>query len=610
MPGVWDTPPTEAELAGQKQAPSGVWDSPPTPEELAQAPARPNPGAAESFVRGGVEAIPFGQKISALGTSLGLKLVKALSSNPAYQDIDDSYSEALRRERASYDAAREAHPIATVGGGIVGGGAAMAALPGAAQAAKGAGLGGRLAASAANAARYGALHGAGQGDTLKEAIQKAGDEALLMGALGAGGHLVGEGVGYVVKKGVDAAKGALTVKPSADAKLLEKAGVPLTTGQMNPTSSIGAIEETAVDLPGVGAAVQSQREAAVQKWREKVLEKALPPGAKLPAGTTQEQLAGVFDSFDGAYRQIKPQAIAPVTPEGVPLGEALRRAIDNVDTVPDDVRRNVARFVEKRMPKLRDTRDVSFGDLSKPDNAAKALDWLENEGSKVSRVAEGTRAEGGRVAKAAPVEPDVAEAGDLIAFRSDVRKAIRDARQAGRKDDVQAYRAAEKTLTEVLEPQLTPKDAKLLRETDRAYALYNTIEKAARSGGPESTFSPRQLHSALLSTKGQRAVVQGRGGELQELARAGAAVFDQNAPRTGARLLTLLPDWMGGKLAHGTAAHLMNKPGVRAFLLREPTAFGFPTGTDGAARAAVLRLLRDVRASPGLSAAAAEEDRR
>lgn len=169
--------------------------------------ADPDVSGGEAFVRGGVDAIPFGQKVSALGTAGILKLVKQLSSNPAYQNLDDTYEGQLARSRSRTEQATEQHPYATAAGNLVGGTAAAMAPGGFASKAKGAGgLLERSITAGLNAARYGGLHGLGSADG-EEALERGGLEAASGLALGTVGNALAEKVAtmLVARRGLSPA---------------------------------------------------------------------------------------------------------------------------------------------------------------------------------------------------------------------------------------------------------------------------------------------------------------------------------------------------------------------------------------------------------------------
>lgn len=168
------------------------WDA---DEEVKRPPAaavRLPVGPKESFMHGSTAEIPFGQKAVAAGSSGVLKLVKALSSNPAYQDLDTSYAGQLKREREKLAESEAEHPNYATAGKLLGGGASMM-MPGGfvAGGGKKAQLLERALAAGLNGARYGALHGIGGADDATEALTQGAKEAGAMGLAGVGGELLG-----------------------------------------------------------------------------------------------------------------------------------------------------------------------------------------------------------------------------------------------------------------------------------------------------------------------------------------------------------------------------------------------------------------------------------
>lgn len=175
---------------GTADDPNGLFaaalQAPPTSTpDVASPPEKMN--AAEAFLHGGVEGIPLGQKLTALGSSGALKLIKAFSSKDSpYQNIDDSYEGQLNREREKLGQARDEHKWATLAGQGVGGGASMLALS-PLRAAQNASTLAKLGMAAGNGGIYGVLHGAGDGDTNEERLGKAlveGGTNAILGGLG------------------------------------------------------------------------------------------------------------------------------------------------------------------------------------------------------------------------------------------------------------------------------------------------------------------------------------------------------------------------------------------------------------------------------------------
>lgn len=184
-------------------------------------------GVGEAVAHGGVEAIPFGQKATALLSAGGLRLIKAMSSEPWSQQLDDTYAGQLARERGNLEQAEKDQKWPTRGGKLLGGAASMAAMS-PLKAAQGAGLLARTAVASGNAGLYGVAHGAGTGDTLADAAKGAALEGTVGLGAGAAGHLLlGEAVPALASGAADKARGLAAYLQSFANKRAVKATMPM-----------------------------------------------------------------------------------------------------------------------------------------------------------------------------------------------------------------------------------------------------------------------------------------------------------------------------------------------------------------------------------------------
>lgn len=172
MPGIWDTPPTEAEQHG-----GGVWDAPPTPAELHAAATT---GAGEALLRGGAQGatLGFGDEIQgAVQAGLGRVLPESLGGfGPEHKtSLAEDYQQQRDVARKENADAAQAHPEAFTAGSIAGGALPAILAPGSGIGA-GAALGGASGLGASNA------------DTVAGALEDAAKGA----ALGAGAAGVGK----------------------------------------------------------------------------------------------------------------------------------------------------------------------------------------------------------------------------------------------------------------------------------------------------------------------------------------------------------------------------------------------------------------------------------
>jgi hypothetical protein len=182
-----------------------------------------------------------------------------------------------------------------------------------------------------------------------------------------------------------------------------------------------------------------------------------------------------------------------------------------------------------------------------------------------------TEETGYRVAFEQPAPRPEITVGDLIAVRSNMREARREAVAAQNGERARALDHGLDTVTAAIEASLPDEAARAaLRATDAQYRKFMTIEDAAARGGPESKVTAHNLHGVLRG-QNKRAVVEGRAGELQDLAQAGAETFDQRVKPTGMRgpILAMIPK-------PGLVARTLNQPEVRSIILGEPPPLAPP----------------------------------
>jgi len=383
-------------------------------------------------------------------------------------------------------------------GGVVGGLGKQAA------ARLGAGTLGRAAATiGAGGAGQGAAEGAlmSEGDRLRGAAAGAAGGVLLPWA--------GGKVARAVTRGV---------APTPAARRLMAEGVDLTPGQMNPSSSIGQIEEAATNAPFLGPAIQRAREASQQDWQRAVLNRGAAPGARRP-GSLDE----AYGSYGPAYDQAK----------GFPTEPKIMRTAGG-DTP-------LATFPQTRGAFEAAARDPNvMADVGK---RKQVNSWLQNKLSQLPGAGRGAQ----------PMD-----SADLLKLRSDIRDQIRTAGKGAQPDDAQVaiLKNAEKAITDALESQLPRQATDALRSTDRAYSQYKIVEDATRRAGDQSQgMTPSQLSASVRAATPNSAYARGAGGPLRKLASSGKEVFDARTPPTGARLATLGGlGWLIGAPAAATVA--------------------------------------------------------
>jgi hypothetical protein len=407
-------------------------------------------------------------------------------------------------------------------------------------------LGGVLDAATYNAAA------AGLGNVDRDPLGAAGQAASSpMNLVGAAAPIAGAALPQArasLRQAMDAAlrKRLPQLTPTPAARELMDRGVPLTLGQMAPDSALGHIEEASAERLG---GMAPERRAAAQSWRQAALRQALPPGmAEVPEGAIQDQLAQMHEGFDPAYGQIRE-----------------RTAIPSVK-LPDDPSRGL---INRSRPLQSTEGQPGAFELAIQDPSARARDsdvaivkkFLDNE---LSLLPGGKT----RPDQLTPVSGD-----QLLAMRSHIGQAAQEARLEGATAQARLLDNAHDAVTATLESQLPPDAQQHLRQTDRQYGLYKTIEGASQkqmAAGQEGEFTPYQLEAQIKSDVGGPAFARGGGNDLRALGHDGNAVFGARAPLTGFRA-TLLDQVPGQKwIPGGLLSRAMNAQVSRDALLRLP----------------------------------------
>jgi hypothetical protein len=459
------------------------------------------------------------------GDELGAALQGGLAKLYGTGEYGETYRQARDENRRQSAAAKEAHKGVYYASGLPFALAASAALPGF-KAAQGAGLGMRALVGAANGALQGGLAGAGESeaDTLGGVAKDAGVGAALGGGVGGVLPVVGSVASSAVR-GV--------VKPGALVRTLQRLGVDtnkLTLGQMNPEGAMAQMEEAGQHAIGSGKVIEAQREAGNQAWRDAVLKRALAPGATPGAGGTAEKLAQAYEGFTPAYEAVTQTPIASAGPMRQSMGDQLRSAFrsavgDEGVLATEADRAAVARYL---------------------DNQASALHFQPGE------------------------TPSV---GDLHAVRSNVGKVLRKALRGSNPNQAQAdlLTNAEEAISQKMAENLSPKDLSALRAVDKQYGAYKTVEDAvARAGDTQQGLMPQHLSAAIKGVSPRSAYARGAGGDLRDLAVAGAEALQTKTPPTGVRaLMQLVP---GSHYVQAPLAALANTGGVKRALLGQTAA--------------------------------------
>lgn len=405
----------------------------------------------------------------------------------------------------------------------------------------------RAGTGAALGAGYGAMDEATEADATPASIAR---NAVAGGVLGAAG---GVALPLAVKGAERLWKGV--VRPTEAAKYLRSKGVPLTSGQMNPESTLAQIEEASTTVGGIGKSIQGQRDAAREGWQNAVLNEAQPPGMtpvdpKQPIGA---RLSQAYEGFEPAYAPAKAAKVAPKNSEGLPLATAPAppKPPKGGPTILDEYGRPIVRPDPPAPPPGAFDKVVADRSILATDETRGVVkNFLDDQLTLL-----GKQSSGGKV-----------PAGVLMQMRSNIRAAAADAAKAQDFPKAQLLERAEAEVTGALERSLPEEAARGLRAADMQYAKYKTVEDAvARSSDSPNGFTPSQLSNAIKAASEKGAYARGAGGELRKLASAGREVLDARVPMTGARLM------VSGPAQYVTApmSYAANLPPVQRFLLGE-----------------------------------------
>jgi hypothetical protein len=414
------------------------------------------------------------------GIGQGMSNIGRQAQNLVGLKSDEDLQAASERDQALLDtgAGKAGSFLGEIAATAPVGGLAGAGLKAGAGRFLGRGLGRTMAMGATQGAAEGALT-AGPDSRFAGAAAGAAGGAILPAAL--------TGAGRALARGVE---------PTAAARRLMEQGVDLTPSQMNPNSGLGQLEQAAKSLPLVGGGIQEAQDAARAGWRGAARQRALAPGA-----TDASNLDAVYAGYGPAYDVAKG---FPVTPR-------------ILNTAGPDM--PLADFPRQKGAFTRAARDKStWAGQDVRDTAEK---WLRAQLSKLPDKGRG----------AAPFDSE-----KLTRLRSDIRTQIRALGQspAAKPGEREILQAAEARLTEALESQLPKSAGDKLRAVDRKYRSFKQVESAAESAARRgsSEFTPTEL---------ARAASKSDDPDMWKLANQGKLVFDQGAPATGARAVTLSP---------------------------------------------------------------------
>lgn len=296
------------------------------------------------------------------------------------------------------------------------------------------------------------------------------------------GALMGAGVGAAIPAlGMGVRRAAYGINATPDARMLRDRGIDLTPGQMNPEGLSNTLEQAWSRVPVVGESIRGAREGAEQQFKQSLIEEGVAPNANITrSGDLNAMLSDAYDTYNAAYDSVRH---FPVTGTRTGIARGLAQTADDPAVLADEnSRRTVA-------------------------------NWLRNQATQLPRS-------------------QSLESGDLLNLRSEIRKRIRNVSDDAQRDLLQN---AETTLTAHLNSQLPQDASAALAATDAQYSRYKVLENALRKGGDRpGGFTPSQFSQAIREATDSGAYARG-GGQLRDLATAGASTFQTVMPNTGGR---------------------------------------------------------------------------
>jgi hypothetical protein len=279
-------------------------------------------------------------------------------------------------------------------------------------------------------------------------------------------------------------------------------GVDLTPAQMNPQSTLGAVEGAAKSVPFIGGLVEGAQDTAKGQFRAAARRQGLAPGAT-NYGSMDDLYAGYTPAYDTAKGFPVESSIMAPHPPGYP------GAVD----LP------LADYPKNRGALSRATSDRSI--WASGEQRKQADKWLRGQLENLPGKGK------------AGVQYDSEQ---LLKLRSNIRDRVRAFRQQAPTPESEAnvslLQAAEQRVTDSLESRLPKSATEKLRATDRQYRRYKQVENADTSARMRGAgeFTPTEL---------ARSASKADDPDMWKLANAGKRTFDAGPPPTGARAVTL-----------------------------------------------------------------------
>ena len=356
-------------------------------------------------------------------------------------------------------------------------------------------------------ARYGAGVGTGAGIGASRPVignESRGVNAALGGALALGGQFAGDTLSTLLR--------GMAPKSQAASALPEAVQDKLSLGQSVDTSTLpgkvlATTEEKLTSVPVIGDAVANRRAGGVDAWREDLLNRVSPEGFSAAGDNTREKLASIYGEYGKRYAAaLRGQTIPP---SRLFESQMLKIGSDPKSGVPSDVRQKI---VDDTMEYYRSM----FHGNTPPSGPAGV----------------GVVPQGGH--RGTTVGIDAENAKGFEAFLAGKARQYRKAATTpGSEDIAKMYENMERAWSVAYRRSLPSSSRKSIKDLDKGYAPYKTVERAAEAVGNDGgNFTPDQLLNAVKArTPGPKFARQQ--GILQPEAQNARIALKNRVPNSG-----------------------------------------------------------------------------
>ena len=314
---------------------------------------------------------------------------------------------------------------------------------------------------------------------------------------------------------------AKPVPQSEGAELLRRQGVRVSAGQGADVSSLAgrtgqAVEESLASLPLLGLPLARKRAAGAEDFRKRVLEKALPPGGSIPAGTTDEAVKGIRAQFSDMYETaLKGKKISVDEPYEAFVTKAINDPARYMtqhqrDYVESLVGKHI--FEQQRNPVTAARQAAAAAEVGRPNLLPQARAAAALPGGGPGTAVGRPRAELGPVQQpgriplkdvddvTAPLgrEAPFIDANTLFKGQSELRTLARKFANTGKPSEAELA----KVLREIADEtnQLIGRQHEgagtMIQKLRYPFARFSAVEKAAEKAGGAGNFTPTQLRKA------------------------------------------------------------------------------------------------------------------